>query len=341
MPYKLHPPKAGRWANWRVRGTENGFYLNKSTGTSDRKEAQRFLTQWKEDARKEALTGGKKVKQTFASASIAYMQADHPTRFLARLIEHFGETPLSEIGQTEIDAAGVALYPNAKPATRNRQVYSPVSAILRHAGVTIPLRRPRGALGERRLDWLKPKEAFRLLKAADETHPTLGLLATFLLYTGARLSEALRLKWENVDFSRATAHVGVTKNGLPISFHCPPQVLGRLEAIPRDRRNGRVFRLTKSGRLYDLLSDACRDAGILLPKRSAFHILRHTHATWRRLYTGADTSALTATGLWKSRNAAARYEHIDSTEEARKSDLLPTPPGAIMVRDGAEGPENL
>jgi hypothetical protein len=40
--------------------------------------------------------------------------------------------------------------------------------------------------------------------------------------------------------------------------------------------------------------------------------------------TGADTSALTATGLWKSRNAAAVYEHVDVSEEARKADLLPT-----------------
>jgi hypothetical protein len=52
--------------------------------------------------------------------------------------------------------------------------------------------------------------------------------------------------------------------------------------------------------------------------------LRHTHATWRRLYSGADTSALVQTGQWKSRNAAAIYEHIDVSEEARKADLLPT-----------------
>jgi hypothetical protein len=39
---------------------------------------------------------------------------------------------------------------------------------------------------------------------------------------------------------------------------------------------------------------------------------------------GADTSALVASGLWKSRNAASVYEHMDLSAESRKSDLFPT-----------------
>lgn len=39
MPYELKAPKAVRSPYWRVRGTEFGIYLDRSTQTSDRREA--------------------------------------------------------------------------------------------------------------------------------------------------------------------------------------------------------------------------------------------------------------------------------------------------------------
>jgi hypothetical protein len=42
-----------------------------------------------------------------------------------------------------------------------------------------------------------------------------------------------------------------------------------------------------------------------------------------RRYGGLDTSGLVATGAWKSRQAAAVYEHVEASEEAQKSDMLP------------------
>lgn len=322
MPYKLIPPKAGRSAFWRVRGTEYGVYLDRSTQTGDRREAARFLAAWRNDAQSGALSGAVKVGLTFASAVLSYVRADGEKRFLKPLLEHFGERPLSEIDQAAIDAAAVALYPNAGPATRNRQAYSPISAVLRHAGVSMALRRPRGAQGKPRTDFLSQEQAFALLAGAEAESPRFGALMTFLLYTGVRLSEALRVEWRDVDLSRPVALIRKTKSGNPVTVHLTPGATAALANL--DGREGRVFRLTKSGRLYSMLAAAEARAGLALPPRSAFHILRHTHATWRRLYTGADTTALTNTGLWRSRNAAAVYEHVDATAESRKADMLPT-----------------
>ncbi len=200
MPYTLVAPKAGRSPYWRVRGTEYGISIDRSAKTGDKRLASKFLAEWRAEAQRLALsppaaTGG----LTFAGASIAYMQADGEKRFLAPLLTHFGETPLSRIDQAAIDAAAVALYPDGTPATRNRQVYSPVSAVLRHAGVTLPLRRPKGAHAGRRVDWLRPDQAFALLDTAGAIHEGFGALLTFLLYGGVRLSEALRLEWKDVD----------------------------------------------------------------------------------------------------------------------------------------------
>jgi hypothetical protein len=42
-----------------------------------------------------------------------------------------------------------------------------------------------------------------------------------------------------------------------------------------------------------------------------------------RRVAGLDTSALVATGAWKSEEAARVYEHTEFSEEATKSALLP------------------
>ncbi len=38
-------------------------------------------------------------------------------------------------------------------------------------------------------------------------------------------------------------------------------------------------------------------------------VLRHTYATWLRLYAGADLKALLDTGAWRDLKSVARYTH--------------------------------
>lgn len=330
MPYKLVPPKPGRSKNWRIRGTEFGIPLDRSAKTGDRRVAAKLLAQWREQAQRDALSGPPKPKPlTFALAVIAYMKAGGEKRFLAPLLRHFGEIELTEIDQAAIDGAAVALYPDASPATRNRQVYAPVSVILRRSGVLIPLRRPAGSAPKGRVVWLRPEEAFRLLDAATEANPRFGALLTFLLYCGPRLSDGLKLTWADVDLAGATATLRDTKNGADIPVHMAPVVVAALANLKG--RKGKVFNLTKSGRLYHLWAAAEKAAGLALPERSAFHVLRHTYATWRRKYAAGDTAGLVGTGLWKSKTAAAIYEHVEASEESRRSDLLPTQTRAKSV----------
>jgi integrase len=321
MPYKLVAPRPGRaWTTFRVRGTENGVYLDRSTGTSDRKIAQRRLVEWKMEA--QTTTPRKAHSSTFAEAAIAYMQSGGERKFLAPLLTHFGEAPLASIGQLEIDAAATSLYPNGASATRNRQVYTPISAIIRHVGHTMVLKRPKGAQGTPRTAWLQPEEAKRLLGAAGTVDARLGALCAFLLYTGCRLGEGLKLEWKDIDLERQQALILQTKNGKPRWVHLTPGLVGVLGALPRDRT--RVFGLGFGNPLYRLLSNAVRTSGVDIPEGVAFHIFRHTWGTWMRQYGGLDTVGLMATGAWRSRHAAEGYMHASTTAEARKADLLPT-----------------
>jgi integrase len=263
MPLTLVPPAPGRTPFYRVRGHEAGIAVNRSTQTTDKRTANRLLIEWRDAARRIATEGHKPAAPTFAEAALAYLHAGRSERFLKPLIERLGDKSLASITQSTIDATASALYPSASAATRNRQVYSPVSAILRRAGVTISLHRPKGASGSRRLDWLRPEQAFALLRAARTVHPRFAALLTFLLYTGVRLSEALRLDWRDVDFDLAQALIRQTKTGKPVTVHLPRPAFTALESL--DRSRARVFNgVTKSGRLYAMWNEAERLGACLL-----------------------------------------------------------------------------
>src|SRR5262245_56229273 len=150
-------------------------------------------------------------------------------------------------------------------------------------------------------------------------HPSLIVLC----YTGLRLSEALGLTWNDVRLQDGFAYVPDTKNNEPRSVFLPPVVVAAVGNL--ERSGATVFKLHKSGHLYSLLKAVAFKAGVDLPERSAFHIFRHTYATWMRRYAGLDTKGLVATGAWKDRKSADRYEHVEVSEEARKAALLPTP----------------
>jgi hypothetical protein len=163
MPIKLVVPRLGKTPNWSIRGTYLGVHVNRSTGTSDKRCAGKILAKIKDEIERGAYA--KPGEATFISAAIAYMKSNGEKRFLPPLIRHFGDLPLSQLNQGALDTAAVALYPRGSAAPRSRQVHSPVSAILKLAGVADRLRRPKGGRGARRLFFFTPEQAGRLLAA--------------------------------------------------------------------------------------------------------------------------------------------------------------------------------
>lgn len=341
MPLKLIEPRKGKTPYWSVRGTYLGRHVDRSTKTGKKSVAAKLLKQWEiEIERGQFPTEG---RLTFAGAALAYMQAGGEREYLDKILEHrispddehkewriFGNLPVEEVDQLLIDRTAAGLYPTQTAATRNRQAYTPISAVLKHAGFEKELKRPKGWRGEQRTEWMEPDQAFRLLNAAREVDLEFGIFLCLLLYTGPRLSEACRLTCDKVNLQEAFAYIGTTKNGLPRPVHFPPALVAALANHPRglDRRkkNGtgeKVFRFVKCGRLYTLMSKAKKAAG---PDLSfvTFHIFCHTWATWMRRYAGLDVHGLVATERWKDPASAARYTHVVASEESRRSDLLPT-----------------
>lgn len=346
MPLKLIQPDKAH-PNWRIQGVYLGIRIDRSTGTRNRALASKIFK--RVEAEIECGAYAKPTDPTFATAALGYMKWGGERKFLAPIIEHFGETALKLINQDAIDKAADAICPGGSAVLRTRTVYTPISAVLRHAGIHIALRRPKGGRGEARPHWLRPDQAFDLIasararaerlavaiehggpsqfrgarrKAALAARRYAGLLV-FLLYTGCRLSEALRVQPKEVELDREFCFCGKTKNGLPRGVHLPPPVVAELANFTWGK--DRVFGVdAKCGRLYTWLDEVAEGAGIEIPDGVAYHIFRHTYGAWCRRYGKLDTAGLVATGAWRSQGAARIYEHVDVTEAAKASNLFPT-----------------
>lgn len=373
--WRLVPPhtrKDGKRIHYYyVKGTWHGRYLDDSTGTGVKKEAQEVLKLWREQHLRGELSRGKIVGEaptarkrpaTFVTAAVAYIQATDKNEYIKPLLDRLGETPLANIDQIMIDTVAAELYPTAVAATRNRQVYTPISAIMKRAGFETKIKRPSGWQGKKSTSWLEPDQAFAVFAAADKIDAEFGLLCRFLLYTGMRLNEALSRHVNDLRLDRAFIYLEDSKNDNPRGCHLPPVLVRAFRSQPprpdigpqiRDARglfaNGkpvedagvpyldrkpsaRLFRFHKGGALYDMLKCVFRELGLSFPRRQGgFHIFCHTYGSWMHRYGKLDTHGLTRTGRWADPDSADRYVHTGASEEAQRSDLMPTPSDGQIV----------
>jgi len=340
MPLKVQKPRPGKTPNYGIRGKYLGVAVDRSAGTDKRSVAERERRKLEGRIERGEYPEQPKAPDapTFLSAAVAYMKAGRRRRYVARLIAYFKETPLDQIDQVAIDEAAVILYPKVTPSTRNGCVYTPVSAILHHAGVKITVKRPKGYKGKVSTRFLLPPDAFDIIRAATVIDAEMGRLLTFLLYTGCRIGEALALKWETISLDRHEAYIETSKNDDPRTVRLNPDALASLGPT---KASGRVFRFHQGGHRNFLFLNAkvtaCGLPAVPRPKPGqrmkipphrlswvTFHTFCHTWATWMRRFGGADLQGLVATGRWRDPRSAARYAHVVSHEEWARVDLLPS-----------------
>lgn len=347
----------------RASSSGEGVAVRESAHTEDRAlaEARRAAREAELYA---GLVVGRGVPVRFDAAAVSYLEAQprssRTAAMVGRLVRHFGRQDVARIGQPHVDDAVRAIVGvDAAPATKLRSVIAPVSAILHHAHrrgwcEAPSFERPRIATATPA--WLSPAEAERLIAASS---PHLAVLVTFLLCTGARLSEALYLPWSDVDLigRRATFRAERTKSGRERAARLPPRAIEALELIPH--RDGMVFRRDDGepytardgdgGQIKTAFRAACRRAGLgqwglrvseagparrWLPAVTP-HDLRHTWASWS-FCVDRDPMRLRDEGGWSTISMVERYAHRAPTELAaeavafwRTSEAQPSPGARI------------
>jgi integrase len=312
MPLKIYK----RGGLWHYRGTVAKRRLRGSTGTANKETAARIAAEIETRAWKHRIDGPEAVL-TFAQASLKYRGAGKPTRFLERIEDYWKDTLVRDITPGAIRDAALTLYPKAAAATRNRQAIVPMQAVINHAAESelCPRIRVKRFKTETKskipatLEWV---QAFM-----KHSTPHLGGLALFMFLTGARVSEALAVEWEDIDFKTKTVLIRQTKIGDERRAHLPQSLIVALANIPKSNSSRGVFWYTSRSNAYRVWDTATRRAKI---ERLPFHSCRHGFAT-ALLRKGVDPVTVAKLGGWKSvRHVFETYGHAN--DDGTLTDLI-------------------
>ena len=356
---KLYRRKGQR--NWRVRGTVHGIYIDRSCGTAGRKEAEEVGAAIYDTLKRHALYGSR-IGTPFMEAAGRYMKRCSPAEctLVDKLIDYFKDRTIQEIRAEDFVKCAEALYPHgtAQPQTILRHVITPLTAVLNDAATYVEgFNPPRIKKGRWRGDnprthWLTPEQASELY---ERSGPFLQAFIMLCLDCGCRPGEALGVKREHVALLPNMPNAGLvtfpqTKNGLERRSPVQLRTAERLLALPEEQNgvrredncvvpvphDGRVDRATicvldGSSRVFWVWADRWQllkewhkaRAAAGLPKEFTPHTLCHTFATWMRIYTRADQTALLATGRWKDGKSVQRYMHAAPGEVEERLHMLP------------------
>ena len=293
---------------WQISGTLGGQRIRTSAQTCDRKAAQSAATAIERE-HWERRAAGKQGTVMFEEAVASYENAGGDTRFNDALALHFAGVPVRDILPGHVQDAARALYPTAKPATQNRQGITPASAILNHAA-------ERGWCAPIRVKRFPEEKVHRV--AADrewldrfmaEAEPWLAALALFMFTTGSRISEALSLRWEDVE--GRNAHIRKTKSGAVRDCILSREMALRLQLLVPDRP--RVFRYASKRWVYLKWQAACERAGIdyIRPHQAG----RHAFATEMIVRNRVDAATTAKLGGWAGTRMLDRYAHPERLED--------------------------
>jgi len=297
---------------WWIDGTVSGRRVRESTRETVREEAAAYASRREVEERKRAEFGDEAVL-TFGAATGFYLDAGKSDRYLTPIFQKWEHKLVREIKPGHVHDLARELYPKAGPATRNRQVISPVQAIINHSakrGMCSPIRVERFFVPtpERKvatMEWLG-----KFMAAAK---PQLGALAQFMAMTGTRISEATRLDWRDVDLTAGTAYLRTTKNGHPRTAELPEALVATLANLP-GKREGRVFGYPNRFGPQRPWETAEKRAGIEhIPAHDAG---RRLFATYM-IQSGVDPVTVAKAGGWKSvRMVVDVYAQPADTREA-------------------------
>jgi len=136
----------------------------------------------------------------------------------------------------------------------------------------------------------------------------MGALACFMFLTGARISEALAVRWRDVDLSSARANIKQGKlGGEERRAHLPPVLVAAMANIPSNREpGGKVFGYSSRSTAKPIWFAVIRRAEI---KLLSFHACRHGFAT-AMLHAGVDPITVAKLGGWKdAKHVFSTYGH--------------------------------
>lgn len=322
---------------------ENGIYYAKigipgrkparfSTGTRDRDKAQEVHDRQQFELW-EVRRLGVKPRRTWDEAALKWLQEKKhkksygdDVRRIRWFTPHLRGLYLEEITRQLIDDLLTKRLKGVSNRTRDLYL-AVVRGIMRRAMREwqwidhVPAYRSYETNKKGRVRWLRREQVHKLLQELPKHTREVVL---FSLATGLRMSNALGLKWADVDLDQRMAyiHPDETKNGEPIAVP-----LNDLAVLVLERRRGqhRTHVFSYRGRPIKRTNThawqkALKRAGL---DNFRWHDMRHTWASWMR-QSGVPTWALQELGGWKSESMVRRYAHINADHLAPYTNSIGT-----------------
>lgn len=241
--------------------------------------------------------------KTFAEAAASHIANGGEPRYLPRVIEYFGDRMLVDIFPFDIRQMAKALYPEGSNSTLNRQALAPARAVMIHAY-------ERGWCGLMRLRRFKEEAPKRREPASPtwlhafarqcmgEGRPHLAALVLLMATTGTRVTEAVNLRWSEVDLRRRSVLLLRTKTGRNSARTLTDEMVDRLGelrqgASPEERVFGYSCRQSVNARIRKV----CANAGISY--KPSHTCGRHAFAN-NTLAAGLDIKTVMHAGDWRS-----------------------------------------
>lgn len=307
----LKPVKRPNSPYYVARGTINKRQIERSTGCTKLADARVECARIEAEIR--ARDADPLSQNLTVSAAInLYLNAGGDSRFVEPIRRHMGRMLLTNVNNSVMVRAGLALYPGRSPATIRRQLYTPMKAIINCAAdddLCPPARfkSPKG--GNKRIQFFTPEQAEAMLQyLAGEENQYLPALVTALFGQGMRMGEALSLEGSDVNLDHRYAILRDTKNGEERMVTLIPRVVAAWSRLPTLGQSGPLFRridgtpfptgTNRGGQIKKPFVRAVTAAG-LDPSTYTPHVCRHSWATWYYDQT-KDVLRLKAEGGWKS-----------------------------------------
>ena len=164
-------------------------------------------------------------------------------------------------------------------------------------------------------------EIERMIAVTDNIRHKLIIMV--LYYAGLRLSEAINLRWEDIDFDREIIHIKKTKGEKERVVFLHPKLVEMLKIYGVNKK-GLVFRSQRKKRynrrtIQQIVHDVAEKAEI--EKRVSPHTLRHSFAT-HLLEAGADIRYIQHLLGHKDLKTTQIYTHIANKDVKKLANLL-------------------
>jgi integrase len=322
--------KRARSPFWYVRYRDAGGHrVKRSTGTTDRKEAEELEAKWKLEARQQRLWGTQPA-YTYDELMLRYMQETESAKrerdawSAKQLQRFFSGRVLSKLKRADVrEYIAMRKSEGVMGSTINREI-GLLSASINRArhewdwDIPNPAIRMRESEGDGRQFYLTRVQFNALVGTAQKQKraPYLADLITVAVMTGCRRGELLKLEWSRVDLKANVLRLGSEDTKarkarlVPLNASAREALLRRFRYRATHCPDCRWVFSTKGGEGVESVKSsftaACKAAGL---SGFHFHDLRHTCGSWL-MQAGVPAGHIAAVLGHSTVRMTERYAHV-------------------------------